>query len=227
MLSTGFWLRGRFLATLAGASLELREIDPLTRNQLTAFESTKNLVLHGLAGTGKTFISSYLAYDDMAKGVYQSLVIIRSAVPTRDIGFLPGTEKEKASVYEEPYKDIANDLFSRGDAYEILKNKGLVHFMTTSFIRGITLRDAVIMIDECQNMSFHELDSIITRIGENCRVMFCGDFRQADLKANGLQDFIRVLKRMERFTFIEFEVEDIVRSDFVKQYIIAKNELNL
>ena len=213
--------------TLAGASLELREIDPLTRNQLTAFESTKNLVLHGLAGTGKTFISSYLAYDDMAKGVYHSLVIIRSAVPTRDIGFLPGTEKEKASVYEEPYKDIANDLFSRGDAYEILKNKGLVHFMTTSFIRGITLRDAVIMIDECQNMSFHELDSIITRIGENCRVMFCGDFRQADLKANGLQECTRVLKRMERFTFIEFEVEDIVRSDFVKQYIIAKNELNL
>ena len=213
--------------TLAGASLELREIDPLTRNQLTAFESTKNLVLHGLAGTGKTFISSYLAYDDMAKGVYQNLVIIRSAVPTRDIGFLPGTEKEKASVYEEPYKDIANDLFSRGDAYEILKNKGLVHFMTTSFIRGITLRDAIILIDECQNMSFHELDSIITRIGENCRVMFCGDFRQADLKANGLQDFIKVLKRMQKFTFIEFEVEDIVRSDFVKQYIIAKNELNL
>ena len=213
--------------TLAGASLELREIDPLTRNQLTAFESTKNLVLHGLAGTGKTFISSYLAYDDMAKGVYQNLVIIRSAVPTRDIGFLPGTEKEKASVYEEPYKDIANDLFSRGDAYEILKNKGLVHFMTTSFIRGITLRDAVILIDECQNMSFHELDSIITRIGENCRVMFCGDFRQADLKVNGLQDFIRVLKRMQKFTFIEFEVEDIVRSDFVKQYIIAKNELDL
>ena len=213
--------------TLAGASLELQEIEPLTRNQLKAFESKKNLVLHGLAGTGKTFISSYLAYDDMAKGKYQNLVVIRSAVPTRDMGFLPGTEKEKSAVYEEPYKDISNDLFGRGDAYEILKKQGLVHFMTTSFIRGITLRDAVILIDECQNMSFHELDSIITRIGENCRVMFCGDFRQADLKANGLKDFIRVLKRMERFTFIEFEVEDIVRSDFVKQYIIAKNELNL
>mgnify|MGYP001576417257 CR=1 FL=1 len=213
--------------TLAGASLELQEIEPLTRNQLTAFESNKNLVLHGLAGTGKTFISSYLAYDDMAKGNYQSLVIIRSAVPTRDIGFLPGTEKEKSSVYEEPYKDIAIDLFARGDAYEILKQKGLVHFMTTSFIRGITLRDAVIIIDECQNMSFHELDSIITRIGENCRVMFCGDFRQADLKANGLQDFIRVLKSMDLFTFIDFQVEDIVRSSFVKQYIIAKNDLNL
>ena len=213
--------------TLAGVNFELREIEPLTRNQLKAFESTQNLVLHGLAGTGKTFISSYLAFDDMAKGDFQKLIIIRSAVPTRDIGFLPGTEKEKSSVYEEPYKDISNDLFSRGDAYEILKQKNIVEFMTTSFIRGITLRDAVILIDECQNMSFHELDSIITRIGENCRVIFCGDFRQADLRSNGLKDFFRILERMHTFTFIEFEVEDIVRSDFVKQYIISKSSLNL
>lgn len=213
--------------TLAGVNFELREIEPLTRNQLRAFETTDHLVLHGLAGTGKTFISSYLAFDDMAKGDFQKLIIIRSAVPTRDIGFLPGTEKEKSSVYEEPYKDISNDLFSRGDAYEILKQKNIVEFMTTSFIRGITLRDAVILIDECQNMSFHELDSIITRIGENCRVIFCGDFRQADLRSNGLKDFFRVLERMHTFTFIEFEIEDIVRSDFVKQYIISKSSLNL
>lgn len=213
--------------TLAGASLTLHEIEPLTRNQVKAFESKKNLILHGLAGTGKTFISSYLAYDDMSKGVYDKLVIIRSAVPTRDMGFLPGTEKEKASVYEEPYKDIANELFQRGDAYGIMKQKSLVEFMTTSFIRGITLRDAVIIIDECQNMSFHELDSIITRMGENCRVIFCGDFRQADLKQNGMKDFMQILKRMELFDFIDFQVEDIVRSDFVKSYIIAKNELGL
>ena len=213
--------------TLAGASLTLHEIEPLTRNQVKAFESKKNLILHGLAGTGKTFISSYLAYDDMSKGVYDKLVIIRSAVPTRDMGFLPGTEKEKASVYEEPYKDIANELFQRGDAYGIMKQKNLVEFMTTSFIRGITLRDAVIIIDECQNMSFHELDSIITRMGENCRVIFCGDFRQADLKQNGMKEFMQILKRMELFDFIDFKVEDIVRSDFVKSYIIAKNELGL
>ena len=213
--------------TLAGASLELREIEPLTRNQLKAFESAQHLVLHGLAGTGKTFISSYLAYDDMVKQTANQFVIIRSAVPTRDMGFLPGTEKEKAAVYEEPYKDVAIDLFGRGDAYDILKQKGLVHFMTTSFIRGITLRNAVILIDECQNMSFHELDSIITRMGENCRVIFCGDFRQADLKDNGLQNFIRVLERMGLFDLIEFQVEDIVRSEFVKSYIIAKNELDL
>lgn len=213
--------------TLAGASLVLTEVEPLTRNQVKAFDSTKHLILHGLAGTGKTFISSYLAFDDMAKGSFEKLVIIRSAVPTRDIGFLPGTEKEKSSVYEEPYKDIANEIFGRGDAYGILKQKSLVEFMTTSFIRGITLKHAVILIDECQNMSFHELDSIITRMGQGCRVIFCGDFRQADLKQNGMQDFMQILKRMGEFDFIEFEIEDIVRSEFVKNYIIAKNELNL
>ena len=213
--------------TLAGSGLSLAEIEPLTKNQLEAFESDKNLILHGIAGTGKTFISCYLAFDDMVKGVYNNLVIIRSAVPTRDIGFLPGSEKEKASVYEEPYKEIALELFQRGDAYEILKTKGLVHFMTTSFVRGITLKDAVIMVDECQNMSFHELDSIITRVGTNCRVIFCGDFRQSDLKTNGLESFMKILKNMGSFDFIDFEIKDIVRSEFVKDYIIAKTELGL
>jgi phosphate starvation-inducible protein PhoH len=212
--------------TINGSGLEISEIEPLTRNQLNAFESEKDLVLHGVAGTGKTFVACYLAFDDMAKKEYEKLVIIRSAVPTRDIGFLPGSEKEKASVYEEPYKDIAIDIFGRGDAYGILKTKGLVEFMTTSFIRGITLRNATILIDECQNMSFHELDSIITRVGMGCRVIFCGDFRQADLRNNGMQDFLKILKRMECFDFIEFGIEDIVRSDFVKQYIIAKTELD-
>jgi len=212
---------------LAAANLQLQEIEPLTKNQLKAFESEKHLVLHGVAGTGKTFISYYLAFDDILKNLFSSLVIIRSAVPTRDIGFLPGNEKEKSSVYEEPYKDICIELFQRGDAYEILKTKGLVHFMTTSFIRGVTLRDAVVLVDECQNMSFHELDSIITRIGENCRVIFCGDFRQSDLDRNGLSEFIRILKAMDEFTLIDFEAADIVRSGFVKKYIIAKSDLGL
>lgn len=213
--------------TIAGAGLSLHEIDPLTKNQVLAFESQQHLVLHGVAGTGKTFISSYLAFDDMAKGIYDKLILLRSAVPTRDIGFLPGNEKEKSAVYEAPYKDIAIELFQRGDAYEILKTKGLVHFMTTSFIRGVTLRDAVILVDECQNMSFHELDSIITRVGENCRIMFCGDFRQSDLKTNGLNDFFNILRSMEQFDFIDFEIKDIVRSDFVKSYITAKTQLDL
>jgi phosphate starvation-inducible protein PhoH len=212
--------------TINGSGLEISEVEPLTRNQVRAFESNNDLILHGVAGTGKTFVACYLAFDDMAKKEYEKLVIIRSAVPTRDIGFLPGNEKEKASVYEEPYKDIAIDIFGRGDAYQILKTKGLVEFMTTSFIRGITLRNATIVIDECQNMSFHELDSIITRVGQGCRVILCGDFRQSDLKNSGMSEFFAILEYMQCFDFIEFGIEDIVRSDFVKQYIIAKTELD-
>lgn len=213
--------------TLDSVSLTLNEVEPLTQNQVKAFESQKHLVLHGVAGTGKTYISCYLAFDDMIKGIYEHLVIIRSAVSTRDMGFLPGGEKEKAGVYEEPYKDIAVELFGRGDAYDILKGRGLLHFMTTSYIRGVTLRNSVIIVDECQNMTFHELDSIITRIGRGCRIIFCGDFRQSDLQKNGLLDFLRILEKMEEFDLIDFEIRDIVRSDFVKQYITAKTELGL
>ena len=213
--------------SLSGLNLQLKQIEPLTANQLKAFDSEKHLVLHGVAGTGKTFISCYLAYDDIMKKNYEKLVLIRSAVPTRDIGFLPGTDKEKSAIYEEPYRDISAELFQRGDAYEIMKGRGIVHFMTTSFIRGVTLRNAVVIVDECQNMSFHELDSIITRMGENCRVIFCGDFRQADLPKNGLKDFLRILESMGEFDLVDFEIKDIVRSDFVKQYIIAKTNLGM
>lgn len=216
---------GKRSKTINGSGLEISEIDPLTGKQVEAFESEKNLVLYGCAGTGKTFVACYLAYDDIAKKQYEKLVIIRSAVPTRDIGYLPGTLAEKTSVYEEPYKDVATDIFQRGDAYQILKAKNLVHFMTTSYLRGITLRDAVIVIDECQNMTFHELDSLITRVGRNCRIIFSGDFNQSDLKTNGMGDFLAVLEYMEEFDFIEFGVKDVVRSEFVKNYIIAKNEL--
>ena len=217
---------GKRSKTINGSGLEITEIEALTAQQVKAFESEKHLVLYGCAGTGKTFVGCYLAYDDMSKGLYDKLIIIRSAVPTRDIGYLPGTLAEKTSVYEEPYKDIAVDIFQRGDAYQILKTKNLVHFMTTSYLRGITLRDAVIVIDECQNMTFHELDSLITRVGRNCRIIFSGDFNQSDLKTNGMGDFLAVLEYMEEFDFIEFGVKDVVRSEFVKNYIIAKNYLD-
>lgn len=215
---------GKKQKTLGGSGLSLWETEPLTQNQILAFESDKHLVLHGVAGTGKTFISCYLAFDDMIKGLYDRLIIIRSAVPTRDMGFLPGSEKEKSAVYEEPYKNIAIELFDRGDAYDILKTKGLVHFMTTSFIRGVTLKNSVILIDECQNMTFHELDSIITRVGRDCRIIFSGDFKQTDIKNNGIRPFLRILKTMGSFDLINFEVKDIVRSDFVKEYIIAREK---
>lgn len=180
----------------------------------------------GYAGTGKTFLASCLAYRAIFEDrLFNKVVYMRSAVPTRNIGFLPGTDKEKLAVYETPYVDTATKLLGRGDAYEIMKAKGIVHFTSTSFVRGINLNDTVLIVDECQNMSYHELDSIITRLEENCRVYFCGDMRQADLHNNGIVDFFRVLKSMDEFDFTDFQKEDIVRSELVKRYIIKKDEI--
>jgi len=208
----------------------LQEIEPITKTQVRVFESEKNLLLHGCAGTGKTFISMYLALDHLFKKEYGKVTIIRSAVPTREIGFLPGTEDEKAKVYEIPYAGICKQLFDRGDdPYEQLKMKGAIRFRTTSHIRGDTIEDEVIIVDECQNMTFHELDSIITRFGNNCRIIFCGDFLQSDLgNKSGIGNFMKVLESMPNdFDFIEFGLQDIVRSDLVKNYLIAKHKLQI
>lgn len=211
----------------------LRTISPLTLNQSStfkAFEQGKHLLLHGVAGTGKTYISLYLALNEVLnKSRYKQIVIIRSVVPSRDMGFLPGTAKDKARVYEDPYKMICDDLFSRGDGYEILKTKRLVDFNTTSFLRGVTFNDAIIIVDECQNMIGQELDTVMTRVGNNCRIVFCGDFRQTDLakheEKRGLLTFMNILDKMSCFEKIEFGKEDIVRSALVKSYIISKLEL--
>lgn len=205
----------------------IARITPFNANQAKVLNSDKNMVLSGFAGTGKTYLASYTGYREILEGTrYNKMVYMRSAVPTRNIGFLPGNEKEKVEVYEAPYIDIATELFGRGDSYEILKKKGIVHFTSTSFVRGINLRDAVVIVDECQNMTYHELDSIITRLNENCRIIFCGDMRQADLYKNGLEDFYKVLRSMDdEFDFIEFSKEDIVRSELVKKYIIRKDEI--
>jgi len=227
------------LATRHGQVIEpkglyIKHIQPLTCNQTKTFEAfskDKNLLLHGSAGTGKSFISLYLSLLEVMEGHgdLHKVVILRSVVPTRDMGFLPGSAKDKAKVYEAPYYSICSELFGRGDAYEILKTKNIIEFQTTSFIRGTTFSDCIIVVDEMQNMTYQELDSVITRIGENCKVIFSGDFKQSDLlkdaDRNGLMNFMKILKRMNMFDCIEFTKEDIVRSKLVKSYIIAKEEL--
>lgn len=218
-------------------ALELKQIEPLTENQYKAFDAYdegKNLILHGIAGTGKSFISLYLALDEILnfdgdEKPYNKVVIVRSVVPTRDMGFLPGKPKEKSEVYEAPYFAICQELFGRGDAYTVLKQRGDIDFITTSFIRGVTLNDCIIIVDEIANMTLHELDSVITRVGKNCRIIFSGDFRQTDFtKENdkvGLMKFMEITKRMKSFEFIDFKEEDIVRSSMVKDYIIQKDRL--
>lgn len=214
-------------------NFSLRRITPLTENQKLTFESyedNKHLLLIGTAGTGKSFLSIYLGMQDiMEHESHKKLIIVRSVVPTRDMGFLPGNNKEKSKVYEAPYYSIFSEIFGRGDAYEYLKNKNVVEFMTTSFVRGITLNNCVIVIDEIQNMTANELHSIFTRIGKNCRVVFAGDIKQNDLSGkreqSGFVDFFKVIDKMRDFDIIEFNRNDIVRSELVKSYIIAREEL--
>lgn len=217
-------------------NFKLKNIEPLTENQKLTFESYangRNLMLHGMAGTGKSFIALYLALKQVldSDSVYKKVVIVRSAVPTRDQGFQPGNAKEKAKVYEAPYYAICTELFGRGDSYEYLKNRGTVEFTTTSFIRGLTLNDSIIIVDEMANCSLHELDSVITRIGRNCKIIFCGDFRQSDFtreqERSGLDQFMRVIKSMRSFVFVDFKAADIVRSSVVKEYIIQKDKLGV
>jgi len=217
-------------------NFKLKHFEPLTDNQRITFEKYhdgKNLLLHGIAGTGKSFLSIYLSLQSILSDSsrYKKLVIVRSVVPTRDMGFLPGNNKEKTKVYEAPYLAIFSELFGRGDAYEYLKQKGIVDFISTSFIRGTTLNDCIIVVDEIANMTLHELDSVITRVGKNCKILFCGDFRQSDFtkehEKNGLIDFMRIINKMKSFEFIDFTEQDIVRSAMVKEYIIAKDKLKI
>ena len=218
----------------SGYGLELREIRPLNKTQESVFEYfyENHLVLNGLAGTGKTFLAMFLALREVLEyNNYKNIVIVRSAVQTRDIGFMPGDEQEKMSFYERPYADIARDLCNRGDAYDILKNRGVVEFMSSSFIRGITLDNTIVIVDEMQNMTFQELDSIATRLGRNSKIVFCGDYNQSDLKKDrekqGVLDFLRVMEKIPQVETVRFSEQDIVRSGFVRDYIIQKNELGI
>ena len=221
---------------------QLKVIEPLTSNQERAFKSYaagKHLILHGVAGTGKTFISLYLALQQvLEEGTpYEKVYMVRSLVPTREIGFLPGDHEDKSDLYQIPYRNMVKYMFEMPDdssfdmLYNNLKAQGTISFWSTSYIRGTTFDNSILIVDEFQNLNFHELDSIITRVGEGSKIMFCGDATQSDLvkmgERNGIIDFMRILKNMPSFDVIEFQAEDICRSGFVKEYITTKLELGL
>ena len=220
----------------------LLDIEPITDNQKKLFDSYsegKHLVAYGTAGTGKTFISLYNAISDTLdeSTPYEKIYLVRSLVSTREIGFLPGDHEDKADIYQIPYKNMVKYMFQMpSDAdfemlYGNLKAQDSIKFWSTSFIRGTTLDNAIIIVDEFQNLNFHELDSIITRVGENSKIIFCGDASQTDLvktnDRNGIHDFLNILRKMPSFDIIEFGIDDIVRSGLVKEYIIAKLEVGL
>ena len=219
------------------SSAELVKIEPITDNQKLVFEghkADKNGFYFGCAGTGKTFVSLYLALKDVLNNEtpFDRVVIVRSLIPTREIGFLPGDEEDKTALFQVPYQNMVKFMFEQPNEqafsmlYDRLKNQGSLMFLTTSFLRGITLDNAIIIVDEAQNLTFHELDTIITRVGMDSKIMFCGDFFQSDLQKHidkeGIKHFMKILKGMKSFSNIEFTLGDIVRSGMVKEYLISK-----
>ena len=217
-------------------------IEPITPNQTTAFahyNEGKNLFLYGAAGTGKTFITLYMALKQVLDPLtpYNKVVLVRSLVSTREIGFLPGDHEDKSALYQIPYKNMVKYMFelATDNDFEMLwgnlKAQESVTFWSTSFIRGTTLDASIVIVDESQNLNIHELDSIITRVGEDTKIMFCGDVAQTDLirtnEKNGILDFQKIITMMPEFALVEFGVDDIVRSGLVKSYITSKHTLGL
>ena len=220
----------------------IKKIEPFTPNQSAFFEryaKGQNMVAYGCAGTGKTFITLYNALMDVLdpKTPYEQIYIVRSLVATREIGFLPGDHEDKSYLYQIPYKHMVKYMFEMPDdasfdmLYGNLKTQGTIDFWSTSFIRGTTFDSSILIVDEFQNLNFHELDSMITRVGENSKIMFCGDATQTDLtktnEKNGIVDFMKILQNMPSFDTIEFTAEDICRSGLVKEYIISKLQLGI
>jgi phosphate starvation-inducible protein PhoH and related proteins len=206
----------------------LKTIKPITINQNRVFKEFaqgKNLLIFGYAGTGKSFLACYLGLSMVNQECQKRVVIVRSAVPSRNQGFLPGTDAEKAAVFEPPYRAIVDDLYGRKGAYNRLKDTKVIEFVTTSYLRGTTIDDAIILIDEVQNMTDEEINTVMTRVGQNTRVIICGDFRQNDLKKGEISCMVKLVEtisRMHSFASVELMANDIVRSGLVKEWILAR-----
>lgn len=215
---------------------DLLTIEPITDHQHQAFNAWRegdHLALMGTAGTGKTFLAMYLALEEVLdrSTPYDQLIIVRSVVPTRDVGYLPGSLEEKLDAFTGPYRAAAGEMFEDNKAYEKLIHNDYLKFESTSYIRGVTFDHSIILVDECQNLNFHELDSVITRVGQGTKIIFSGDYNQSDFKSDrdkkGINTFLQILDQMKNFSVINFTWEDIVRSDFVRDYIMTKEWMDI
>lgn len=223
-------------SSIHNQNFSLKRIKPLTENQekfFNLYDEGYHIICSGVPGTGKTLISLYKALLDLLANdtYYSQIIIVRSCTPTKDIGFLPGDEKEKSAVYTLPYQTICNDLFQRGDAWNILTQRKIINFETTSFLRGITWKDSIIICDEFENFTLHEGKTVFSRLGENSKLICCGDYNQSDLiyskTKTGMLDLLKIFNEMPSVKQVEFGIDDIVRSGFCKEFILAQHKLGM
>ena len=210
-------------------NLELPKVQPKTDNQEKFFDLYSEYAHHfllGPAGTGKTFLALYKALESLTENQAHSITIFRSSVASRNEGFLPGSSVEKMAVFETPYIANVNKIFGRDDAYGILTKIGTINFESSAYQRGNTLDNQIVIIDESQNLTGHELDTLVTRIGTNSRLIICGDLNQQDLTKHGEKNVYKafqVLQSLPSVATTEFDLNDIVRSGIVREYLIAKH----
>ena len=216
--------------------LPIEAIGPAQTEAFAKYKENKNLFLTGSAGTGKTFVLLYLAFADVFddESPYDKVILIRSLLPSRDAGFHSGSLEEKANYYQAPYRQLVKFLFEMQSKdefaalWDLLIEQESVEFQTTSFLRGQTFDNAIIICDEAQNLNFAELDTVMCRVGQNTKIMFSGDEAQTAFINNddkeGMYNFQGILGEMEECEVIKFGIGDILRSGLCRSYLIAKEQ---
>ena len=188
---------------------------------LQALQESDQVIVFGPSGTGKTYLVSTYAANLYHLKTVNKIVITRPHVAVgKDIGYLPGTLEEKAAPWALPVLDVLEKQLGKGVVETALK-AGNIEVAPLALMRGRSFEDSFIICDESQNITFHELKMLLTRVGENSKLVLNGDVMQSDLKeADGLSKVVHIVKKyMLPVPIIEFGVEDIVRSDMTKLWV--------